>query len=163
MSALIENIHRTLKDLTIEWNWELTYAPKPGQNRIKFTAINRYNPKQRKVLILTEELVKQVPILKLANNIIHLLPTLPECPAGESPAAQRELTQPMKRVELNYSARERYEMLRRRYQGTLDNVRANNGPAVTITSNSCESNLAETFGKSLQRVLQQISRKTTTH
>ena len=151
MSVLIEKIHQSLKESTSDWSWEFAYAPKPGQQRIKIIAVNKQNPEQRKVLVLAEDLFKKVPMQNLAQNIVRLIPTLPEG-SGELPCPRHDMLRPMRPVEKACSAREQYQYMRRAYQDAVSDLRGGRCAGT-------EQDWTQAVSRGFQRFVVQFGRK----
>src|SRR5688572_29783878 len=108
MSARISEIHSVLDALDSNWNWEFAYAPVPGQSRIKVTARSKTELTRTKVIVLNKEMIDQFPPAHIAQNLINLLPVLPE----ERPLVKRSYHMKVPDVNLN----QHYEMLRDLYK-----------------------------------------------
>lgn len=75
MAASIEKLSEALIQTSDQWKWELSFAPKPGQQRIKIVAHKIGVPAICRTFIFAEELCKTLPLAELVRHIISLLPT----------------------------------------------------------------------------------------
>ena len=112
--ALIEKLSQALHKASDEWEWNFSYAPKPGQQRVKIVAKKIGSPELCRTLVFTEELCKTLPMPELVQHVMRLLPQAPKTeiarpflrsPTPFKPTAPQPIT-----LELEYqSMRKSYE------------------------------------------------------
>ena len=112
MSAKIREIRSVLEQQEREWNWEFSYAPLPGNQRIKVTAVSKESPSRAKTIYLGAGLLDQLPPTRIAQNLLALLPTIPEV---RSPSAPQ--------IPAIADAKSHYEQLRKIYGAKVQELR----------------------------------------
>lgn len=78
MSASIEKLRGALQQAAGDWDWKFSYAPKPGQQRIKITAQKIGRPELCRTIIFTEELCKTLTTSELVRHVTALLSSMPK-------------------------------------------------------------------------------------
>ena len=151
MSVTIKKLNETFDQVGADWNWQFTYAPKPGQQRIKITAINRKDTAQVKVIVLAEDLFKKLPIDDVAKNVIRLLPNIPNS------AAEPVRIEPLAPVAIKraaaLSAGKQYQQLRQSYRRHVTDLQPRAGVFPS------EGDWTTTFSRSVTRFFAGVSKK----
>lgn len=138
MSAKIREIRAALEEQQKDWNWEFSYAPLPGNQRIKVTAVSKEPPKRARTIYLGAGLVDQLPPSRIAQSLLTLLPTIPE--ARENTTQQEPPAS---------DAKSHYDQLRKIYAAKVQELRE------TSTSHLSKA------GKGVTQLFNQFSRKST--
>ena len=112
MSAKIREIRAVLEQQEKDWNWEFSYAPLPGIQRIKVTAVAKDGPGRARTIYLGAGLVEQLPPSRIAQSLLTLLPTIPETRTQEAP-----------RVSPVTDAKSHYDQLRKIYATKVQELR----------------------------------------
>ena len=148
MSAFIEKLRSAREQAAGEWDWKFSYAPKPGQQRIKITAKKIGRPEICKTIVFTEELCKTLTAPELARHITTLMSSIPK----EEPQAISDTTiAPSGKVVPPTSLDQDYHLMRRSYAMKVSDLKGK--PVVTARPNLWLSLL----GMSLRNL--QIARK----
>ena len=112
MSEKIREIRGVLEQQEQEWNWEFSYAPLPGNQRIKVMAVSKASPSRAKMIYLGAALLDHLPPTRIAQNLLTLLPTIPEVRTPSAP-----------QIPAVADAKSHYEQLRKIYSTKVEELR----------------------------------------
>ena len=128
MSAKIREIRSILEQQEQKWNWEFSYAPLPGNQRIKVTALSKESPERAKTIYLGAALLEQLPPTRIAQNLLTLLPTIPEVRGPSAP-----------QIPAIADAKSHYEQLRKIYGAKVQELRDASAPHLSKAEKSVTS------------------------
>jgi len=122
---MIERLSMALNKASDEWDWKFSYAPKPGQQRIKITGWRIDRPEISKTVIFTEELCKTLSTTEMVQHVLNLLPYLPV--DNESSARHQVPVISQKPMPQASSLHSQYQTMRKSYRMNVADIDARPG------------------------------------
>lgn len=131
MSVQVNSIHSALEQLNADWTWALTNSRRADDKRIKVTACRKSNPSESRVLILPEDLLRNMSMQQIAEKILYCLTAPPPEPEDETHV-----------VAIN-DTRRQYQILRKVYQTNVADLRRIPGRKIEPIKGGVDTNFED--------------------